>query len=81
MCKALKIPYRDLVCDMLIRWNSTDKILAIGLDLEKAIRAVLQYQEWDASVRAKLTPTDEDWDILKEMREFFDIFRKPTIKS
>ena len=56
-------------------------MLAIRLDLEKAIRAVLQYQEWDASVRAKLTPTDEDWDILKEMREFFDIFSKPTIKS
>jgi hypothetical protein len=49
--------------------------------MEKAIRAVLYNQEWDSSVRIKLTLIDEDWNTLKEMGVFFDIFRKPTIKS
>jgi hypothetical protein len=48
------------MCDMPIRWNSTDKILAAGLYIEKAIRAVLTTQTWDKSVKENLTPTEED---------------------
>jgi len=46
--------------------------------MEKAIRAVLLNQEWDQSVRNKLTPIEEDW---KEIAIFFDIFRRPTIQA
>ena len=81
MCKVLGISYIDLMCDMPVRWNSTDRMLGAALRMEKAIRAVLYNQEWDSSVRSKLTPTDDDWATLKEMSVFFDIFRKPTIKS
>jgi hypothetical protein len=51
------------------------------LRIEKAIRVVLIAQYWDESVRDNLTPTDEDWECLKEMAVFFDIFRRPTIQS
>ena len=81
MCKVLGISYIDLMCDMPVRWNSTDRMLGAALRMEKAIRAVLYNQEWDSSVRSKLTPTDDDWATLKEMSVFFDLFRKPTIKS
>jgi hypothetical protein len=69
------------MCDMPIRWNSTDKMIKAMLRMEKAIRAVLTAQHWDESVRDNLTPTDEDWECLKEMAVFFDIFRRPTIQS
>jgi hypothetical protein len=32
-------------------------------------------------VKANLTPTNSDWDTLKEMAVFFNIFRRPTIQS
>jgi hypothetical protein len=41
MCATLGIKYRDLMYDMPIQWNSTDKMLTIGLYMEKAIKAVL----------------------------------------
>jgi hypothetical protein len=78
---VLGISYIDLMCDMPVRWNSTDRMLGAALRMEKAIRVVLYNQEWDSSVRSKLTPTDDDWAILKEMSVFFNIFRKPIIKS
>ena len=81
MCNTPEIKYRDLMCDMPVRWNSTDKMLSIGLHLKKAISAVLVTQEWDKSVRANLTLTNADWATLKEMAKFFDLFRKPTIQS
>jgi hypothetical protein len=49
--------------------------------MEPAIRAVLSIQEWDKSVKANLTPTNSDWDMLKEMAVFFNIFRRLTIQS
>jgi hypothetical protein len=79
-CLHLNIKWRELVCDMPVRWNSTDKMLMAALHLEKAIRNVLQAQEWDVSVRTNLTPTDTDWACLKEMAIFFNIFRKPTVE-
>ena len=79
MCKTLDIKYLDLMCDMPIRWNSTDKMLQAALRMEKPIRAVLMNQEWDTSVREKLTPTETDWALLKEMAVFFDIFRRPIV--
>src|SRR3984885_4843791 len=51
------------------------------LRMERAIRTVLREQQWDESVRDNLTPTDEDWECLKEMAVFFDIFRRPTMQS
>lgn len=75
------VKYLELACDMPVRWNSTDKMLTTALKMEKPIRAVLLNQEWDPSVRANLTPTDEDWALLKEMSVFFDIFRRPTVQS
>jgi zinc finger BED domain-containing protein 1 (E3 SUMO-protein ligase ZBED1) len=81
MCVAMKINYLDLVCDMPVRWNSTDKMVKAVLRMEPAIRAVLTAQQWDKSVRRWLTPTDEDWDTLKEMAIFFDIFSRPTVQS
>jgi hypothetical protein len=44
MCATLGIKYIDLMCDMLIQWNSTDKMLNAGLKMEKAIKAVLTAQ-------------------------------------
>jgi hypothetical protein len=41
MCKTLNIKYLDLIYDMLVRWNSTDKMIKAALRIEKAIRAVL----------------------------------------
>lgn len=75
------VKYLELACDMPVRWNSTDKMLTTALKMEKPIRAVLLNQEWDPSVRANLTPTDEDWALLKEMSVFFDIFRRPIVQS
>jgi hypothetical protein len=49
--------------------------------IEKPIRAVLQFQNWDESVRQYLTPTEEDWTIVKQVVIFFDIFRRPTVQS
>jgi hypothetical protein len=45
MCKTLDIKYLDLMCDMPVRWNSTDKMIKAALRIEKAIRAVLLNQE------------------------------------
>jgi hypothetical protein len=45
MCKTLNILYLELVCDMLVRWNSTNKMLTAFLKMEKAIRAVLSVQD------------------------------------
>ena len=80
MCKALDIKYRDLMCDMPIRWNSTDKMLSTGLHLKKALDAVLLAQEWDNSVKEYLILIVQDWATLKEMAKFFDLFRQPTVK-
>jgi hypothetical protein len=60
MCNTLGIKYKELVCDMPIRWNSTDKMLRMGLEMEKAICTVLGIQDWDKSVKLNLTPTEED---------------------
>jgi hypothetical protein len=78
-CKLLGIDWKELVCDMPVRWNSTDKLLKAAKHLEGAIRRVLERQQWDKSVRENLTPTDDDWEQLREMEVFFDIFRKATI--
>ena len=75
------IKYIELMCDMPVRWNSTDKKLTAALKMEKAIRAILMQQEWDLSVRLHLTPTEKDWALLKEMQIFFDLFRKPAVQS
>ena len=48
------------MCDMLIRWNLTDKILDIRLYIKKAIIAVLTAQTWDKSVKQNLTLIEED---------------------
>jgi hypothetical protein len=80
-CKDLGITWRELPLDMPVRWNSTDKFLKAMLYLEGAIRLVLRNQQWDKSVRDNLTLTDNDWEQLKEMERFFDLFRKPTIAS
>jgi hypothetical protein len=48
------------MCDMPIRWNSTDKMIKAMLRMERAIRAVLREQQWDESVRTHLTLTDTD---------------------
>ena len=45
MCNLLGIVYIDLMCDMPIRWNSTDKMLKATIRIEPAIRAVLVAQE------------------------------------
>jgi len=37
----LSIKYKDLICNMLIQWNSTDKMLIARLYIKKAIKAVL----------------------------------------
>ena len=81
MCKLYDIKYVDLMCDMPIRWNSTDKMIKAMLRIERAIRAVLREQQQDESVRTYLTLTDTDQECLKEMAIFFDIFRRPTIQS
>jgi hypothetical protein len=60
MCATLGTKYKDLMCDMLIRWNLTDNMLSAGLYIEKAIKAVLTAQTWDKSVKENLAPTEED---------------------
>jgi hypothetical protein len=42
---------------------------------------VLKDQQWDKSVRENLTSTDDDWEQLREMERFFNLFYKPTIYS
>lgn len=81
MCNTLRIPFLELVCDMPVRWNSTDKMLGAFLKMEKAIRAVLSVQEWDDSVRIYMTPSEEDWKLLKELAVFFQLFSRPTVQS
>ncbi len=48
------------MCDMPVRWNSTDKMLIAGLYIEKAIKVVLTTQTWDKLVKENLTLTEED---------------------
>ena len=79
MYKTLGIKYLELVCDMPVRWNSTDKMLNAFLKIEKAIRAVLAVQDWDKSVHAKMTPTEDDWSCLKELAIFFQLFSRPIV--
>lgn len=81
MCQHLKITFLDIPLDMPTRWSSTDKFLKVVLRMEPAIRAVLANQQWDPSIRLHLTPTDTDWDLLKEMSIFFELFRRPTTQS
>jgi hypothetical protein len=38
------------MCDMAVRWNSTDKMLKAVLHLENPIRRVLLNQDWDEAV-------------------------------
>lgn len=66
---------------MPVRWNSTDSLLQSALHMEDAIRAVLSTQKWDKSVRDHLTPSPDDWKLLKEMAIFFNLFRRPTVES
>ena len=66
---------------MPVQWSSTDYMLMIFLHLKKAINSVLAIQEWDASVREHLTPNQDDWQVLEEMKVFFELFRRPTTKS
>jgi hypothetical protein len=80
-CIHLGIKWKELMCDMPVRWNSTDKMLKAVLHLEKPIQRVLLNQDWDESVRTNLTLTDTDWACLKEIAVFFDIFRRPTVQS
>jgi hypothetical protein len=35
----------------------------------------------DDFVCEKLIPTDQDWAIIKELKEFYDVFRKPTVQA
>ena len=69
------------MCDMLIYQNLTDKILVARLYIKKAIKAILTIQTWDKLIKENLTLIKEDWDSLKEMAIFFNIFKKPIIQS
>ena len=68
------------MCDMLIYQNLTDKILVARLYIKKAIKAILTIQTWDKLIKENLTLIKEDWDSLKEMAIFFNIFKKPIIQ-
>ncbi|KAG4427139.1 hypothetical protein IFR05_017378, partial [Cadophora sp. M221] len=81
MCNTLKIPFLELVCDIPVRWNSTNNMLTAFLKMEKAIRAVLSVQEWDEFVRQYMTPTEDDWKLLKELAIFFQLFLRSTVQS
>jgi hypothetical protein len=48
------------MCDIPVRWNSTDKMLKAVLHLEKLIQCVLLNQNWDELVHTNLTLTDTD---------------------
>jgi hypothetical protein len=79
MCKTSGIDYIDLVCDMPIQWNSTDKLLKAIIRMEKFLHSVLMNQDWNSLVRRNLTSSEKDWALLKEIAVFFDVFRRPTI--
>jgi hypothetical protein len=80
-CKAHNITFRRAAVDMPVRWNSSSKFVKEILRQKDPIRAVLAVQDWDESVREHLTPTKEDWDILEEIHDFFEVFYKPTTTS
>ena len=51
-------------------------MLDARLHIKKAIIAVLTTQTWDKSVKQNLILIKEDWNILKEIVVFFNIFKK-----
>jgi hypothetical protein len=64
---------------MLIRWNSTYKMLSIAYSQEAPITAVCTTQQIDISVRdIMLTP--QDWELLQEIIDLFEIFVHPSRK-
>ena len=56
-------------------------MLDARLHIKKAIIAVLTAQTWDKSVKQNLILIKEDWNILKEIVVFFNIFKKLIIQS
>ena len=58
-------------------------MLKVWLKLEKAIKAVCVVHSWemDDFVCEKLIPTDQDQAIIKELKEFYDVFRKPIVQA
>lgn len=81
MCKTLGVDYCELVCDMPVRWNSSDTMVSAGLQMELPLDHVLRGQKWDQSVRDNLTLDRDDWNTLRQMAIFFNIFTQPTIAS
>ena len=77
----LGIKYKDLIYNILIQQNLIDKILVISLYIKKAIRAILTIQSWDKLRKENLMLIEDNQSTLKEIIVFFNIFRKPIIKS
>jgi hypothetical protein len=76
---AVSIKQRLLILDMPIWWNSTYEMLSIAYLQEALITAVCATQRIDISVQdIMLTP--QDWELLQEIINLFEIFVHPSRK-
>jgi hypothetical protein len=73
------IKVQQLSLDMPVRWNSTFQMLSTALALRVPITALCASQTLDLSMR-DISLTQDDWSILIQLKSFFQIFVKPSMK-
>jgi hypothetical protein len=66
---------------MPVRWGSTDEMLEIFLYLEQVVRAVCLIQTSQDEITKRLILTDDQWNILCDIKQYFLIFTKLTVAA
>ena len=76
-CKAMGIKYRRVPLDQKTRWSSTARMIRIWRGLIEAVQSVQATQTFDSSLK-KLNLDDNDWEVLNDISQFFEVFARAT---
>lgn len=71
LCSALKIKYLKPILDTKIRWNSTNDMLAVALDLKAALTALCIIPNNKLTF---LKLEEDEWSILEQVKEYLSYF-------
>ncbi|CAG7815583.1 unnamed protein product, partial [Allacma fusca] len=74
-CRIKKLKHRQLVLDTEVRWNSTDYMLRRLYDMKLAYDHLTTKEH--KLFKYKLTL--QDWDLIKDMMDLLEPFRKMTV--
>lgn len=80
-CKAESKKYYKLQLDMPIRWNSTHNMMKSFLKLQTPITNCLLLADDTDPVKIKLRLTNEEWEALHDIKQFFLYFVKPSVRA